>query len=495
MATKVFDIVIKSKYTPEGVRGFLGGLSDIGQAGFNIRQGLIGPLQEAGQKIFDLISVANPERVERLSNAFTKIEVALGKLLDEGLGPAIDDLSELIEKATLLSDAESNLAPIYEEQIEKLKARGLSMREVVAEIRAASDATVEAAEREKEANPFFFMGVNAEDFGIKQERLTQLVMEGSGTLTEYINNLDLAGVKYASLTDEIDRFNEAHGKVAPSFRDVIAAQQDFISGVAAIGEERIQIEEQIGVRLGDMLIDQAIRRGDALEDQARRNARTLAQISEQRINAIQQASESLTSELADIDDESSRERIRIEERFQERIKQIKNQFGDQIEEAIRRRDARGLAGALKGQKDQLNQATRDRDTQARDRAEDTSDQQRDAQERQKEEEARAEEAAERAQEQLATQTKIANEERERGFKRQQRNQGISFDRLRRDRNVEDAKEITALKRQNQKKLREIDNYFDGIERIIDSRLAVGGRLLDLINTAVVDTLGGIFGAP
>ncbi len=493
---KVFDIVIKSKYTPEGVRGLLGGLKEIGETGFFIQQGLVQPLQDVAGSVLNLIELSNPERIGKLKDAFEDIEVAAGGLLDRVLGPMVDTLTDIARvgaEALGFVDGES-ITKFYKDIADEAQRAGGGIENVVNRLLETESALQEGLASSD--HPFAkAISQGAERGAESTEAFRQTILQSAGSLTEYINGLDLLGIKYSSLAEEVERFNEAHGRVAPTFRDIIAAQNEFVSGIAAIGEERLQLEERIGVRLGDMLMDQAIRRSDAQEDQARRNARTLADISRQRIDAIQQASEDLTSDLADIQDDSARNRIKIEERFQERIRQIKTQFGDQIEEAIRRRDARGLASALKGQKDQLGQATRDRDTQARDRALDTSDRQKEAQERQKEQEAQAEEAAERAQEQLAKQTKIANEERERGFKRQQRNQDISFDRLRRDRSVENVKEITDLRRQNTRKIREVNRYFDEIENIIDKRLAVGGKLMELISTAVVDTLSTIFGAP
>lgn len=513
--TKIFDLIIRSKLIPEGFRETLASLKSIGETGFFIRQGVIAPLQEMGTAVLDFIAIANPERVERLASAFDDLGLAASSFVNDLIGGPIDELSRLVGQVTLLANLPKNLAPIYADFIEKQKgATGTAVelaRELAAASQRAQDATREAALASKQEEIDFFERQGklnkaarlraeaeqlasefAKEAAVDQETARAAVVATATSVTDYIDALDILGIKYADLNEEIDRFNEAQGRVAPTFQDIIAAQREFVAGITSISENRLQLEERIGERLSDLLMDQAIRRGDALEDQARRNARRLAAISSTRIEAVQQASEDLTSELADIDSESARDRIRIEQGFQERIRQIKNQFGDQIEEAIRRRDARGLAQALKGQKEQLGQATRDRDQQASDRAEDTSDRQKEAQERQKEQERQAEEVAARAIEQLQEQTRVADEERNRAFKRQQRDQGIGFARLRRGQARADLREVTELRAQNRKKVAEINRYFDEVESIIDRRLAVGGKLAEAIQTAVLTGLDLIF---
>lgn len=513
--TKIFDLIIRSKLIPGGFRETLASLKSIGETGFFIRQGVIAPLQEMGTAVLDFIAIANPERVERLASAFDDLGLAASSFVNDLIGGPIDELSRLVGQVTLLANLPKNLAPIYADFIEKQKGATGTAVELARELEAASqraqDAAREAAlaENLKSVESRRFLGILLDEAGLRaraeeeasefaktaaidQEQSRAAILATATSVTDYIDALDVLGIKYADVNEEIDRFNEAQGRVAPTFQNIIAATQEFAAGVANIGQQRLQLEERIGERLSDLLMDQAIRRSDALEDQARRNVRRLAAIDRTRIEAIQQASEDLTSELADIDSESARDRIRIEEQFQERIRQIKNQFGDQIEEAIRRRDARGLAQALKGQKEQLSQATRDRDKQASDRAEDTGDRQKEAQERQKEQEQQAEEAAARAIKQLQEQTRIANEERNRASRRQQRDQGIRFDRLRRGQARADLREVTELRAQNRKKITEINRYFDEVERIIDTRLAVGGKLAEAIQTAITTGFDLIF---
>ena len=95
MPNKVFDIILKSKYAPEGVRGAVAGLKSISEAGFFIRQGLVAPLMEAGRAVFDVIGAANPDRIKQFGSAFDSLKQSVGVLLDAVLGPFITALGDI----------------------------------------------------------------------------------------------------------------------------------------------------------------------------------------------------------------------------------------------------------------------------------------------------------------------------------------------------------------------------------------------------------------
>src|SRR3990172_650274 len=298
MATnKTFDIILRSKYTPEGVRGALAGLKSIGEAGFFIRQGLIAPLQQAGAMLLDFIGAANPERIKQLSDAFAEVKVAIGSLLDDVLGPTISELTRLIRQATLLTNASKNLEPIYADFFETMKREGKDAADIVDEIGAASRCAVDQLAEGIRQNPLATIGVQAKDAAISTEQ----------------------------------------------FRNIILA--------------------------------------------------------------------------------SSRSRIRIEEDYQERLRQIRQSSDQTIEEAIRRRDARALAAALNARKEQIDNATRDRDKSQRDQSEDVERQRAEARKQAEESRRQAEDSARQAieamrrqNEETARDTRIAQDRQLRDFR-------------------------------------------------------------------------------
>lgn len=492
-ATKVFDIVINSKYTPTGVRGFLGGLSQIGEAGFNIRQGLIAPLQEVGQKVLDFIEIANPERIARLTESFDELGLAVGTILDDAFGPLLDTIGDIVVEGTALININKRLGPVYDDLTERLLRQGKTAAEVADEVSAASDRAVEAARRAQQDNPFATIGLNAEKAGVSTEQFQQILIRASGTVEEYLAALRRAGIGYQDLGAEIQRFNAIKGIEPFSLGDIAAAGQEFVEGAARIEEGLTATREQLGLRRSRLMVDIAIREGDRLQDVARRNARQLADIDRTRIETIQQASEDLSSELADIDTESSRARVRIEEQFQERIRQIRNQFGDQIEEAIRRRDARGLAQARKGQAEQLSQAQRDRDKSARDQGQDAGDRQKEAIERQAETERAAEEAAQRAIEQLQEQNEIEADERAIAIRRQKRDFDLAGARRLGDLNRQAGRELITMRRSFRDQEQEFTNFFRRMADIARQETQATSPLLQALDERIRNAISAAMG--
>lgn len=479
---KPFDIIIGSKYTPEGVRKALRDLKSIGEAGFFIQQGFVHPLQAAAGTILDLIGAANPERIKALQDAFDGIRSSIGQLLDQVLGPTIDELSRLINQATLLSNAEKNLAPVYDDLIKRLKERKLSAREMAEEIRKASDSAVQAAQREKEANPFHFIGVNARDFAIQSEQFRQAVLDSSKSLEEYIEVLRRSGVEIKNLNDEVQRFAQAKGIKFITPGDVVSALKGSIDAVAQTEKRLTDTRAQSALARSRLLEDIALREADRLADIARQNAQAVAEIDAQRVEALSQASADLAQQLADIERNSARDRLRIEEQFQDRLQQIKRSSDESIEEAIRRRDARALAQALRQRREQISDAERDRDKALRDQAEAVAQQRAQAQQQAEEQRKAAEDAARQAVAELDRRNREAAAEAKRGYDRQLRDFDIATGRREEDIKSQNEKEVTLARRHFKRIEKE---YKDHLERIEDLSRVEAGPLAQALSTFVI----------
>jgi len=445
-ARKPFDIIISSKYTPGGVQQALRGLKSIGEAGFFIRQGLVHPLQAAVGAIFDLIGAANPERIRAMQEAFDGVKNSIGQLLDQVLGPTIDELTRIINQATLLSNAEKSLSPVYDDLIERMKARGLSAREMAEEIRKASDSAVEAARREKEENPFYFIGVNARDFAITSVQFRQAILDSSKSLEEYIELLRRAGIQIGGLEQEAQRFAQAKGLKIFSPEDIAQAGENLAAQVRQIEQRLTATRFQSYIQRGRLLEDIALREADRLADIARQNAQAIADIDAQRVESLAQASAGLAQQVADIERNSARERLRIEEQFQERLQQIKRSSGESIEEAIRRRDARALAQALRARDEQISDAERGRDQALRDQAEAAAEQRAQAQQQAAEQKRAAEDAARQALQDLERRNREAAEEAQRAYGRQLRDFDVAAGRREEDVRRQNEKEKSAARR-------------------------------------------------
>jgi len=485
---KIFDIIIRSKHTPEGVRGALAGLKSIGEAGFFIRQGLIAPLMEGGRVLLDFIGAANPERVKELSDAFAEVKTAIGSLLDDVLGPTISELSRLIRQATLLTNTSKNLEPVYADFFETLKSEGKNATEIVDELRAAQ---IRAAEAWSQGLRELGLNVPSEqlkDATISTEQFRDIILASSRSLEEYLALLKRAGIGYQDLAAEIARFSASKGIEMMSASDLMRGQQNLME-VARRAEQGItDIRTGAATQRSRLLMDIAIRESDRLTDLARRNAQQMADIESQRIAAIRQAQADLASQLANIDQESARSRIRIEEDYQERLRQIRQSSDQTIEEAIRRRDARALAAALNARKEQIDSATRDRDKSVRDDSENTA-RQRDEARRQAEEQRRqAEENARQAVEAMRRQSAETAREAKIGYDRQLRDFNLSTVRRLQDAQIAGVKELQGA----QANLRKIEEawrgHFRRINTIVQNETGETSKLF----TAYKDYINNIF---
>jgi len=495
MATnKVFDIILRSKYTPEGVRGALAGLKSIGEAGFFIRQGLIAPLREAGAMLLDFIGAANPERIKQLSDAFAEVKVAIGSLLDDVLGPTITELSRLIRQATLLTSVSKNLEPVYADFFETLKREGKSATEIVDELSAASKrATDVLMEQARAASGDLLPGVSAQDAAIKTEQFRAIILQTSSTLEQYLALLKRAGIGYQDLAEEIRRFNEAKGIRLFDASDLIRGQQGLMETARKVEQGLTDIRTGAATQRSRLLMDIAIRESDRLTDLARRNAQQMADIDAQRIQALRDAETELAAQLSNIDQESARSRIRIEEDYQERLRQIRQSSDQSIEEAIRRRDARGLAQALNARKQQIGDATRDRDKSLRDDAENTARQRAEAQRQAEERRRQAEESARQAVEVIRQQSADSAREARIGYDRQLRDFNLSTVRRLQDAQVAGVKELQGA----QANLRKIEDswraHFRRVNDIIRTETAENSTLFDAYRRYINDIFAKLMG--
>ena len=492
--TKIFDIIIRSKHTPEGVQRALAGLKSIGEAGFFIRQGLIAPLMEGGRVLLDFIGAANPERVKELSDAFGEVKTAIGSLLDDVLGPTISELSRLIRQATLLTNTSKNLEPIYADFFETLKSEGKSATEIVDELRAASIRAAEAWSQGLRAQGLNVPAEKLKEATISTEQFRDIILSSSRSLEEYIGLLKRAGIGYKDLADEIVRFNQSRGieMTLPS-ADLMRGQQNLME-VARRAEQGItDIRTGAATQRSRLLQDIAIREADRLTDLARRNAQQMADIESQRIAALRQAQVDLASQLANIDQESARSRIRIEEDYQERLRQIRQSSDQTIEEAIRRRDARALAAALNARKEQIDTATRDRDKTQRDNEESAAQQKEAARQQAEEQRRQTEENTRQALESMRRQNEEAARESRIAQQRQLRDFNLSTVRRLQDAQVAGVKELQGA----QANLRKIESawkaHFINVNRIIATETAENSKLFDAYRKYINDIFDKLLG--
>jgi len=492
--TKIFDIIIRSKHTPEGVQRALAGLKSIGEAGFFIRQGLIAPLMEGGRVLLDFIGAANPERVKELSDAFGQVKTAIGSLFDDVLGPTISELSRLIRQATLLTNTSKNLEPVYADFFETLKKEGKSATEIVDELRAASVRAAETWSQGLRAQGLNVPAEKLKEATISTEQFRDIILSSSRSLEEYIGLLKRAGIGYKDLADEVVRFNQSKGieMTLPS-ADLMRGQQNLME-VARRAEQGItDIRTGAATQRSRLLQDIAIREGDRLTDLARRNAQQMADIESQRIAALRQAQVDLASQLANIDQESARSRIRIEEDYQERLRQIRQSSDQTIEEAIRRRDARALAAALNARKEQIDNATRDRDKTQRDQSEDAEHQRAEARQQAEEQRRQAEESARQALESMRRQNADAAYEAGVARGRALRDFDIGVVRRLQEAQAAGVKELEGAKENLGKIEDEWTAHFGRVNTIIKNETAQNSTLFDAYRKYINDTFGKLLG--
>ncbi len=485
--TKIFDILIRSKHTPEGVQGILKGLKSIGEAGTFIRFGLIQPLQQAGEMVLSFIAKANPERIQALQGAFDNLQTSIGRLLDRALGPAIDELGRLVNNATLLSNIGANLDPIYTGIIQHAKEAGLSAEELRQQLQGASDAAVEAARREKEANPFLFIGVNAEDAAVRVDKLREALLNQSRTMQEYIAALAAAGIEIKSISAEIQRFLAIKNIQPPTF-DINALVKSAKELSARENQARFEGLIQQSRLIEDIARAQARRR----QDIARQNVRQLNQIEAQYTQAIAQAEQARTDSIAQINADAARQRLEIEQNYQDAVRRINETSGDSIEDAIERRDARALSKALRDRGRQLNEAARARDQQLAAADQQAGEQRAQAQQQAADTRAQAEQA--RAQ-QLAD-LKAANAQQESENKiaidRQLEDFRIGQQRRMADLKIKNAEEIAEAQKKYAAQLTAYRNYLNEIQSITMG-WAQGTAFANTIQNAVNQALGNLFG--
>ena len=494
--TKIFDIIIRSKHTPEGVQRALAGLKSIGEAGFFIRQGLIAPLMEGGRVLLDFIGAANPERVKELSDAFGQVKQAIGGLLDDVLGPTISELTRLIRQATLLTNASKNLEPVYEDFFQTLKREGKGAAEIVDELGAASQRAMGQLAEEIRRNPLHTLGVQAKDAGITMEQFRDIILQSSRTLEEYLSLLRRSGIGYSDLTAEIERFNTAQGVSLERMEATRRAAQQNVSATVVQAERNLtNVRIDAARQRTRLLEDIAIREADRLTDLARRNAQQMAGIEAQRIATMRQAETDLGARLADIDQESARSRIRIEEDYQERLRQIRQSSDQTIEEAIRRRDARALAAALNARKEQIDNATRDRDKSQRDQSEDVERQRAEARKQAEESRRQAEDSARQAieamrrqNEETARDTRIAQDRQLRDFR-------LNLERRLEDQQIVGRKEVLAAKTN----LNEIEKmwrtHFGRVNNIIQNETGETSKLFAAYKKYINDVFDRLLTSP
>jgi len=285
MPNKIFDLILRSKFTPTGVKGAVAGLKSIGEAGFFIQRGILGPLGMAAGAVGDLIGKANPQRIKEFGSAFDNLGKSVGILLDGALGPLIDILGGVVK----------GIADV---------------------INAFNEVTGAAAAYRAELDRVY--------------RSQKLISDFAKGLVEGLSD---AGA-------------------------LLKGQKDLLETIARTQKTSDEARADSAQQRARLILDIARKEADRLEDIARQNARQMQDIDAQRTEALTRARDQYGQAIANIDTQTAQRRIDIESDFQEKMRQIKNQSDEDIEEAIRRRDARALSKAMNARTEQVGQARR-----------------------------------------------------------------------------------------------------------------------------------------
>jgi hypothetical protein len=469
---KVFDILLKSRYTPEGIQGALAGLKSVSEMGTFLRFGLVQPLENAGRAILDLIGAANPERVKRFTDSVGELKKGLGNLVDEALGPAIDGISEFIHQSTLLLNLKDNLSGVFGAIVEEGQAAGLSADELAKKIKGAIQAAQDAANKGG-------AGGNAVDFSggyahtiektVTPDQIANMedyrgaIMKSSRSFEEYINALNTAGLKVKNLKTEILAFMAATGSENIGF------------GVRTAGG---------GGRMAQALSDTAIGRGKLLESIAVNESRRMEDLARADGRQLISINMQLTASLAQIDQSAADNRAKIEQDYQDRIKQIKRDTGQSIEDAIENRDARALAKALTNRSQQLGD-----NRQQHDRALADNDKAAAAQK------AAAQAAAQAAIDAMKEHDRIAAEDARIAQARQLEDYKTSTTVLTSAGRERNEKELSVLEEGQRAITQQWTDFLAGISNATNDALRPGSSLLQAFTRVVQDQLGITLSGP
>jgi len=375
MGNKVFDILINSKYQPEGTAKFLGSLKSIGELGQVVRFGLVQPLEQAGRVMLDFIQAANPERVEHLNNAFQNLKVGVGSVIDQIGGSLIDALADTIDKATILqsialqlkNDGTYTNAKSGEDVTNAAMAKTRAAFDQIGMYQGIRDQAAAGSKYAQKSLDDLWADYSVEvvDGAKKTSDFNAVLMRSSATWGQYLDNLKLNGVEVKNLADEFKKFSALNNLKAP---DIMGAGAAIGPTLAAINQKITDAQADQAKARKNLLVDIAISEARRLEDVARQNQRTLVSIDAQRVDAIATADATLAATLAQIAQDSADQRAQIERSYQDQIRQIKQSSGEGIEDAIERRDARALSKALASRDQQLADAKRNHDQQLADQA-------------------------------------------------------------------------------------------------------------------------------
>lgn len=403
---KTFDIIINSKYNPEGSDK----LANSVEKAMVKAKTAIKVFEMVGGALLRMAQAGDPERFGRLSQEMENLEAAGGRVLMQVLGPLIDKWTEIIKLAqTGLGPAQQS-DEFFSSWIDNFKKSGKSAEDTAVQLKAMSDAAVDLTQKAKDAGELPFW-VNVKDAGISMEKLKTATADASSTFSQYISALRAAGVEIKDVNAELEKFTQFKGiKLQSPFADLMKGSEGLIAGLKTIEEQVTSFRSDAATERRHLLENIAIAEGRRLQDIARNNARQLKSIEQQRTDALRAAADAYAATLASIDQSSADNRVRIEEDFQERIRQIKEGSAGSIEDAIERRDARALAKALQSQAQQLNQAERDREKQLTENAQAQEQQKAQAAQAYAEQQKAAEEAARKAIETMREADRLAADE-------------------------------------------------------------------------------------
>ena len=356
---KTFDIIINSKYNPEGSDK----LADSIEKAMVKAKTALKVFEMVGGALLRMAQAGDPERFGRLSKEMENLEAAGGRVLMQVLGPLIDKWTEIIKLAQTGLGPSQQSDEFFTSWIDNFKRAGKSAEDTAVQLKAMSDAAVELTQKAKDAGELPFW-VNVKDAGISMEKLKMATADASSTFSQYINALRAAGIEIKNVNAELEKFTQYKGiKLQSPFADLMKGSEGLIGGLKSIEDQVTAFRTDAATERRHLLENIAIAEGRRLQDLARANARQMQQIELTRTAALRTAAETYAATIAQIEQTSADNRARIEEAFQERLRQIKESNGDSIEDAIERRDARALAKALRSQAQQLSQAERDRDKQ------------------------------------------------------------------------------------------------------------------------------------
>lgn len=380
--SKAFDVVVSSKYLPDGTNQMVDGLKKADQAAVVL------------QSTFERLQVAGAN-LARSGQGISSLGQILGSDALRGLGQTVANVGQLAYSFENLAKTMNTIAAI--KMVGPLaiilgagaigNAAGGAVEDALG-LSSTQDKVTAVQKLQDALNrlPADEQAKKMDQFKAAVEGLTPGTKQYTATVNAFadsLNKLTAGGPLLPQLGKMFDGVNAGLDKAVKlagqlqdklrqqasnSFQSLVGGGEDLTNNLAAIQQKITDAQADQAKARKTMLIDIAISEARRLEDVARQNQRTLISIDAQRVDAIATADATLASTLAQIAQDSADQRAQIERSYQDQIRQIQQSSGEGIEDAIERRDARALSKALNSRSQQLADAQRNRDQQLADQA-------------------------------------------------------------------------------------------------------------------------------